>query len=112
MDEQSICSKCHSNIRASDYYCFNCGNNLHPAPLSTTPITQFSIYIGSLLLPPMGLIWGFRYLRQKSAAAKIVGIVSIGLTIIILVVITQLSINLINTVNTQVNKQMENIQQF
>lgn len=112
MEENLICPSCHLQVRNTDYFCFNCGKNLHPKPPSTSISSQTSLYIGSLLLPPMGIIWGLRYLRQPDRESKIVGVIAIILTIVILVLLTQFTVNLINTVNEQVNSQLQSLQGF
>jgi hypothetical protein len=106
------CPTCHIEVRQTDYFCFNCGKNLHPKPLSISPTTQIAYYIGSIILLPMGIIWGFKYLKESNPKAKIVGIICIALTIIVLVIVVNVTVKLINTVNDQVNSQMQNIMQF
>jgi hypothetical protein len=88
MDE-TICSQCHVAVRVSDYFCFNCGKNLKPKPLSTSVSTQLIYYAGSVFLPPMGIIWGIKYLKEKESKAKIVGIVCITITVVVLIVAVQ-----------------------
>lgn len=108
----SPCPTCHIQIRVTDYFCFNCGKKLKPQPLSTTIIQQLIIYVSSVFLPPIGIIWGIRYIKEKNLTAKIIGIISIILTVIVLVVSVYIVINVINTVNSQINTQVENILQF
>lgn len=108
----SLCPMCHIQVRQTDYFCFNCGKNLHPKPLSTSIMTQITYYVGSVVLPPMGVIWGFKYLKESNPKAKIVGLICIALTIAILVIAVVATIRLINTVNNQVNSQIENLMQF
>lgn len=105
----SLCSRCHVQVLAKDYFCFNCGNNLRPKPLSTSISTQIVYYVGSIVLPPMGVIWGIKYLRERNLKAKIVGLICIPLTVLVLAVAVNLAITLINTVNSQINSQMQNI---
>ncbi|RJR28403.1 hypothetical protein C4564_05465 [Candidatus Microgenomates bacterium] len=106
------CPACHIAIRATDYYCFNCGKNLRPAPLPTTWQKQLEIYLGSLLLPPLGIVWGVRYLREKDKQAQIVGAIAIVVTVVTLVVVTKVSIDLFNNLNNQINSQIQNLQGF
>lgn len=106
------CSQCHQQVRSSDYFCYNCGKNLKPKPLPTDIITQLLYYGGSILLPPMGFIWGFRYVRENNKNAKVIGIVCMVLTVIVLLVAVQATVQVINMVNEQVNSQMQNIMQF
>lgn len=109
---ESICPKCHVIVRATDFFCYNCGKNLHPKPLSTSLITQAMYYAGALILPPMGIIWGIRYLRQAENKAKVVGLILIALNVIELILVTQWTIQLINTLNMQVSGQLNSIQGF
>lgn len=106
------CPQCHAVMRPEYYFCFNCGKNLHPAPLSTSVATQAWIYIGSVILAPMGLVWGLRYLRQSNSKAKIVGVVSIVLTVITLIIMSKLITQYIYNVNEQVTKQLNGMQGF
>jgi len=106
------CHVCHTQIRTTDYFCFNCGANLHPKPRSTSLSTQIGLYLGSVVLPPMGLIWGFRYLREQSQTGKIIGVVCIILTIITLLAIAQGTISAINMINEEINRQLPTLQGF
>jgi hypothetical protein len=108
--DQTICPACHVTVKTTDYYCYNCGRNLHPAPPKTGIGDQILLYIGSLILPPMGIIWGIKYLIQPNTKSKLIGITAICLTVIILYLAVTWSITLINTVNSQVNTQIQNIQ--
>jgi hypothetical protein len=105
MEETTLCPACHQPVRPTDYFCYNCGKNLRPRPLSTSLVSQIILYIKTLLLPPFGIIWGFRYIRQPGAASKIVGIITIAITIVEIVFLIQFTINLINTVNQQIYQQ-------
>ncbi len=109
---QVICPQCHATMRAEYYFCYNCGKNLHPAPLSTSVLTQTGIYVGSVILAPMGLIWGLRYLRQSSGKAKMIGLVSVILTVVTLIIMSKLITVYIARVNEQVTKQMNGLQGF
>jgi hypothetical protein len=108
MDQITSCPTCHQPVDPQDYFCRNCGANLKPKPLSMTFMQIVSLFIGSLVLPPMGIIWGYRYLKENDSKAKIFGLFLIVITIILIVVIVIYSINLINTVNNQIGKQMQN----
>ncbi|MDO8551519.1 MAG: hypothetical protein Q7S03_02465 [bacterium] len=58
---------------------------------------QTGIYLASFLLPPLGLIWGFRYLKNNDQKVKIVGLVAILLTVVSLIITVWLSLYLMNT---------------
>lgn len=111
-DSAAICPKCHLPVKSSDYFCANCGTELRPPPPSISLTKQMSLYIGSLILPPFGLIWGARYLRQDDSKSKMVGWICVVLTCISLVVTVVITIQTINTVNEQVEKQMSALQAF
>ncbi len=110
--QTALCQQCHIQVRPTDYFCFNCGKNLKPKPLPTDAVTQAMYYIGSILLPPMGIIWGFKYLREKNQTSKIIGIICVILTFIVIIVGIQATITLANTISDQVNKQSESLMQF
>lgn len=103
------CPTCHVPVRPSDYFCANCGTNLRPAPPSIRLSDQLSLYVKSALLPPLGLIWGFAYLRQPTAKSKMVGLTAMVITIAVLVFAVVTTISLVNTVNEQVNSQLEQL---
>lgn len=112
MDEISWCPACHITVRPTDYYCFNCGKNLHEAPPGTGTEDQIKLYLGSVLLAPMGIVWGLKYLRQEDQKSKIVGIVAMSFSVITLIIATQYVMNAVNTINTQVGKQLQGIEGF
>ncbi|MBI3385626.1 hypothetical protein HY031_00925 [Candidatus Gottesmanbacteria bacterium] len=97
-------------VRPLDYFCFNCGKNLHAVPPGTTPADQIKLYLGSVFLAPMGIVWGFRYLRVDNDKSKIVGVVAMILTVITIVIATQYTVTLVNTLNSQVGKQLQGIE--
>ncbi len=107
MDEINICPVCHINVRPTDYFCFNCGTNLRPAPLSTSFETQVKLYLKCLFLPPMGMIWGLRYLKQKDSRSKAVGYICIIITTVLLFLLVKWTKDLIDTVNDTVNTSMD-----
>ena len=69
-------------------------------------MTQIGIYATSLLLPPLGLWPGIKYLRQSDRTAKTIGIVAIILTAISIVVSTWLLIGWVKQINQTVNSQL------
>ena len=113
MEEELRCPVCHQVVvKSTDYFCFNCGKALRPKPLSTSIPSQISLYLKSLFLPPLGIIWGFRYLRQPDRASKIVCLITIILTVVILVWAVQFTVDFINTLNNQINNQLPTLQGF
>jgi hypothetical protein len=112
MENEVKCPVCHMGVRPTDYFCFNCGKNLKPKPLSTVFGQQLGIYLESIFLPPYGVVVGLRYLKQKEGKSKIVGAVAVVLTILSIVIFTKLTLDLINNINVQVNKQMQQFGTF
>ena len=107
MDEIISCPVCHQPIDSTDYFCRNCGKKIHPTPLSTSFPSQITLYLKSLFLPPIGIIWGFRYLRQADTKSKLVGLFVIILTIIEIIWLIQITTNTINSFTQQINQQSQ-----
>lgn len=115
MDEvvtPAVCPSCHIVVKSTDYFCSNCGKNLHPVPLRTTVFDQVKLFLGSVFLAPMGIIWGMRYLREKEDKSKIVGVIAMLLSVITLIVAIQYTVNFANTINSQVGNQLQGIEGF
>lgn len=68
------------------------------------------LYLGSIFLPPMGIIWGLRYLRQSDRRSKIVGMVSIAITLSVLWIGLKATMDTINAVNSVMNSQLQGVQ--
>lgn len=82
MEVNSSCSVCKQTIEVSWNFCPNCGNTLRVKPLSTSITRQIGIYALSFFLPPFGLGYAFKYIRQNDRKVRIIGIISIILTIL------------------------------
>jgi uncharacterized membrane protein YvbJ len=84
MDENSaansICPACHASVNNSYQFCPTCGKLLREATIGKGK--QFYIYIVSLLFPPFGFIWTWRYFRSNSSQKKRIAYISLVLTII------------------------------
>ena len=76
------CQSCHTAVRVTDFYCFNCGKNLYPEKPSTSVGTQTWLYIKSAVLIPFGVIWAIPYLRQSDKKSRIIGWVSVIITVV------------------------------
>ena len=100
----ATCPFCHVQVRPADYFCYNCGKNLHPAPPSVTIESQAMLYIGSILLPPLGIYWGWKYIRAQDQKSRIVGFIAVGLTVIALLLAISWTMSLINSVGSQLNQ--------
>ncbi len=82
-----VCSYCHQSVEAGWYFCPNCGNKLHSAPLSTSVETQLWIYAFSIILPMMCFLFvskwpGVKYFKSEDEKAKTIGTVAWALIIL------------------------------
>lgn len=107
MNDTNVCPSCHVIVRPTDYFCFNCGKNLKPTPPSVSLEAQLSLYTKSFLLPPFGILWGSKYLLQKDIKSKIVGLVAILITLIVFALAVKLFFDFTNSLNEQINEQMQ-----
>jgi hypothetical protein len=106
---EKICPQCHVTVRPTDYFCYNCGHNLQPVPPSISLADQLALYIKSILLPPFGVLWAIKYLKQNSNKSKIVGLTAIILTLVSLLVCSILFKNLADEVNNQITNQLNTL---
>jgi hypothetical protein len=111
MDDIVSCPTCHTTVRPTDYFCFNCGKDLHPKPPSMTLERQIMLYLGSFFLPPMGIIWGLRYVRVGDTKSKTVGYVAMAITVVVILLYAVWITNVMNNVSQQIN-QFQNLQGF
>lgn len=112
MDIEPVCPVCHLPMKPEYYFCYNCGKNLRPAPLSTTILKQLGLYVGSVVLMPLGLIWGLRYIKESSVKGKLIGWACIVITIVSFLIISVFLFNTIQQVNEQVNRQLNGLSGF
>lgn len=104
---QSVCPRCHIQVRSTDYYCFNCGKNLKPAPPKTDITSQIFLYLKSFILPPLGLWWALPYLKQKEFKFKLIGVIAIILTLLSVVLAIKLAQDFSNILNEQINQSLK-----
>lgn len=100
---QEVCPKCHTPVALQDNFCPHCGNVL----LRHISIgKQIWIYFVSVVMPPFGLVWTFRYIRSSYSQIRWVGIVAAILTGVSLIVTVWLTMGFVNGVNQQVQQQL------
>lgn len=73
--------------------------------------SQIMLYLGSFFLPPLGVYWGWKYLKSADMKVRIVGYVACLLTLIALIIFTVWAKNIMDSVNKQVN-QIQNLQGY
>lgn len=108
MDNLPNCPICHTQVRPSDFYCFNCGKNLHEEISFNRPLTITGYFIGSIILPPMGIIWGLKYLKIPNTQSKIIGLGLIAFTLAIIFIILGKTMDFYNRLYNQINIQYIN----
>ncbi|MCL5017369.1 MAG: hypothetical protein M1155_01760 [Patescibacteria group bacterium] len=79
-------------VSENDYFCRNCGLALRSRPEDTSVPKQILIYFVSFFLAPFGLGFAFSYLRQSDKKAKIIGAVSLALTILAIVAVIVIAV--------------------
>ncbi|PIU69310.1 hypothetical protein COS81_00435 [candidate division WWE3 bacterium CG06_land_8_20_14_3_00_42_16] len=97
MEVPLACPRCHTVVNPDDYFCANCGEKLKKPQFSLSHWKVITIYLVSFLLPPSGLYFGLKYLRQNDEKLKKVGklaIVLTGVSLAITIIMTVLSIRL------------------
>ena len=104
-----LCPQCHQPVTATEYFCPNCGKNLHEAPLPTTAAAQATLYVFSIILPMICFLFagrwkGIKYVKSHDPKAKMMGYISIALIIISTGIIMWLAITWTNQyIQDQIN---------
>jgi len=106
MEENILCPKCHTSVRSTDYYCFNCGKNLKSVPPATTPSKLTTLFLKSIFLPPFGIYWALPYLKQSDKRSKRIGIIVIIVTASVFIYTIIAAKNLMNTFSAELERQL------
>jgi uncharacterized membrane protein YqaE (UPF0057 family) len=109
MEPQLCCPNCKQVVLPQNYFCPNCGKKLKEKPQSTAILRQILIYLLSIFLPPLGLWPAIKYIKQKDNKSKMIGCIAIVLTIISAGISIWLYLGFINTINQQLNQQLNSI---
>ena len=104
----TVCPFCHFALNETFYFCPNCGKKISEPPITT--IKEIGVYLVSILLPPLGLWPGIKYIFSKNARTKRAGAIAIALTILSTIITLWLSVALFNTLSKSVNTQMNQYQ--
>jgi len=104
----TVCPFCHFSISGPVYFCPNCGKKINDPPITT--IKQIGVYLLSILLPPLGLWPGIKYLFSKDQKTRTVGVIAIILTILSTIITLWLSVALFNNLSQSVNSQLNQYQ--
>ena len=85
-------------------FCPNCGRRLVEKPVSTGVWAVLVLILVSTLLPPFGLGLTIRYLRSGNPTARIWGMASLILTVVVLVLAVWTTISISRNINQLVNQ--------
>ncbi len=107
MDKQ-LCRFCNAPISDNFFFCPTCGKKLHEPPI--TIAKQIGIYTLSILLPPLGLWPGIKYVFQKDEKTKTVGVIAIILTIISTIVTLWLFMTTITSITSGIGSPLNQYQ--
>lgn len=94
---EKICPYCHSKVPSGSYFCPNCGKQLKSRPLSMSISKQATIYLTSLLLPPFGLIYAWKYLKASGSKQRAVGVAAAVLTVASSILAIWFAVEIINS---------------
>lgn len=75
--------------------------------MSTSLSAIIILLLKTLLLPPFGFWWGYRYLRQSDNVSKYVGLFTILITFVEIIWLVQSTISAVTMVNQQINQQLQ-----
>ncbi|HSW96222.1 MAG TPA: zinc-ribbon domain-containing protein [Candidatus Saccharimonadales bacterium] len=106
LQNQLLCPSCYKPITEDEYFCPNCGKKLRDKPVSTSIAKQTLVYLVSFFLPPFGLPWAYKYLKQPDKTSKSIGYVVIGLTILSVIISIWLTLSFINQTNKLLNSDL------
>jgi hypothetical protein len=73
-------------------------------------LDAIGMLVGSILLPPMGIVWGIKYLRKNSPTAKLIGVVAMLLTLFSLLAAIAYANQLLSNMTMQLNDQLLEMQ--
>lgn len=97
------CKECGHEISDEALACPNCGKPQKDKPPSVSLSRQMVVYFVSLFLPPFGLWYVWKYLKQKDNKSKKIGIAALILTIISIIGMMWLVKGFMNSVNQTLN---------
>lgn len=105
----SICPACANPVPPDFLFCPHCGKQLKEAPLPTSVIAQTGIYLLSVLLPPLGLWPGIKYVKHSDPKAQNIGWIAIILTVLSTVITTWLTFQFLNAYLAAINSAMNGL---
>lgn len=108
--DPAVCPFCNAPITPLAYFCPTCGKKLKDPPVGTGIGKQIKLYLICVLLPPLGLFPGIKYLRQEDPKAQKIGLVVILLTIIATIFTIWFSVAFVSQLSSTLNGQLDQFQ--
>lgn len=108
--EPTVCPYCKNSTQPNFIYCPTCGKNLMEASTPIPLSKQIGVYALSILLPPLGLWPGIKYLVSKNPNGKQVGIIAIILTAVAIIIGIFAVMQFMSMLSQSVNLQLDNYQ--
>ncbi len=102
------CPKCGKEIPENSFFCSYCGKKIKEPPVSVSAAKQIFMYAVSLFLPPLGLIWFVRYLRQPDRKAKNIAIAILVVTIAASLFTLWFAVQIMNGFTNSLNNPLNN----
>jgi uncharacterized membrane protein YvbJ len=81
----AVCPRCYGRVPDNANFCPACGKRLKEEAPATTVSRQLTVYLVSLLLPPFGLWYAWKYLKQSDSKSRKIAITAIILTVVALI---------------------------
>ena len=106
MDNQLLCPNCKNQVDKVAFYCPTCGKKVKEKPAGMGVWNILGLFTLSALLPPLNIGLSIKYIKDPNQKAKIVGWISIGIMILVLILATLWSIKIVNDINRQVEAEM------
>lgn len=104
-----MCPACGYAARAGALFCEKCGAALgKSSPPSSSIGAQIKVYAVSALLPPFGLVYVLRYLKQPDEVSRRIGWIALILTVVMTVATVWATMVAINSVNQLLNATLGN----
>jgi hypothetical protein len=100
------CPACHLDVQPDFFYCPYCRKELREKPVDTGVWAQIKLYMISVLIPPFGLPFTFKYLKSPDGKTRSIGWISVILTAAALALATLWAVNQVNKMTDEVNKQL------
>jgi L-lactate permease len=104
------CPFCSAPIEPTAFFCPVCGKSLKEKPLPKDLSTQVGLYLASIFLVPFFLGRTIKYMKSTDEKARHIGLISLGLTIVELIVVIWLSVAITKNITREVNQQINQYQ--